>query len=246
MSDVKNLLTNMDTNGLVGKILGIVGTKHFAAGVLTGGLGTSMLGGGKETLETVAKLGGMALLGTLAYKAVGNYQQQKATGVQQSMLGAVKASATEIVSQTGNLLSGITGEQKTAPALSPEPLTPNPDLSLAILRAMIGAAKADGHMDANESQKIFSQIETANVSSQEKMLLMQEIANPLDLRLIAQASQTPQDAAQIYLAALLVCENRKPSEQDYFSSLAAALRIDPALAGTLQDELNKASVQKAA
>lgn len=243
MSDVKNLLANIDANGLVGKILGVVGNKNFAAGLLTGGVGTSLLGGGKETLETVAKVGGLALLGTLAYKAVGNYQQQKAAGIQPSIIGAVKSSATDIASQTGTLLSGVMGEQKVTP---PASIQTSPDLSLAILRAMIGAAKADGHMDAAESQKIFAQFETANVSPDEKMLLMQEIANPQDADVIAKAARTQEDAAQIYLAALLVCDSQNSAEQDYLSRLAAAMKLEPALAGTLQEEMNRASAQKAA
>jgi uncharacterized membrane protein YebE (DUF533 family) len=94
MLDAKNLLATIDSNGLVGKMLGGMATKNFAAGLLTGGVATSLLGGGKDTIETVAKVGGLALLGTLAYKAFGNYQQQKAAGGNASVVDAVKQSAT--------------------------------------------------------------------------------------------------------------------------------------------------------
>ena len=73
MLDVKSLFGNIDSNGLVGKMLSGMATKNFAAGLLSGGVATSLLGGGKNTVETVARVGGLALLGTLAYKAFGNY-----------------------------------------------------------------------------------------------------------------------------------------------------------------------------
>ena len=77
MIDTKKLLANIDTNSLVGKMLGGMATKNFAAGLLTGGLGSTLLR--KDGVENLAKMGGLAVLGTLAYKAYGNYQQQKST-----------------------------------------------------------------------------------------------------------------------------------------------------------------------
>lgn len=246
MLDAKNLLANIDSNGLVGKMLGGMATKNFAAGLLTGGVATSLLGGGKDTLETVAKVGGMALLGTLAYKAFGNYQQQKATGGNASVVDAVKTSATGMVGQAGGLISGLLAGKAAQNAALPATAPVNSDLSLAIIRAMIGAAKADGHMDAVESQKIIGQLESAGVGIQEKALIMQEMANTQDVNNIAAASKTPQEAAQVYLAALLVCDSQCTTEQQYLASLANALRLEPAFTHSLQQELLAMSQQKAA
>ncbi len=240
MLDAKNLLAGIDSNGLVGKMLSGMATKNFAAGLLTGGVATSMLGGGKNTLETAAKVGGLALLGTLAYKAFGNYQQQKAAGGNASVVDAVKQSATGMVTQASGLFESIMGGQQpqtTQPQALPAPAQINPDLSLAIIRSMIGAAKADGHMDAVESQKIMGQLETAGTNAQERALLMQEVANQPDVQLIASAARTPQDGAQIYLAALLVCDSQCAREQEYLGNLAAALKLEPAFTASLQHEL---------
>jgi uncharacterized membrane protein YebE (DUF533 family) len=122
----------------------------------------------------------------------------------------------------------------------------NPELSLAIIRAMIGAAKADGHMDEAESQKIMGQMEAAGTNSQEKILLMQEIANIPDVRVIASAASSPQDSAQIYLAALLVCDSQCEREQQYLTSLAAALKLEPAFTANLQRELLSMQAQQPA
>jgi len=239
MLDPKNLLANIDSNSLVGKMLGGMATKNFAAGLLTGGVATSLLGGRKNTVESIVKVGGLALLGTLAYKAFGNYQQQKAAGGPGNILDAVKNSAQDMTLQGKGLLSDLLGgAQGPAAALpAPEQGQTNPDLSLAVIRAMIGAAKADGHMDAAESQKIIGQLEASGATAQEKALLMQEIANTQDVHVIARGAATPQDGAQIYLAALLVCGSQCEAEQKYLASLGDALKLEPAFTANLQREL---------
>jgi uncharacterized membrane protein YebE (DUF533 family) len=248
MLDAKNLLAGIDSNGLVGKMLGGMATKNFAAGLLTGGVATSLLGGGKDTVETVAKVGGLALLGTLAYKAFGNYQQQKSAGGNVSVVDAVKHSASGMATQAGGIISGLlAGNQPPSASLhAPTAAPANAELPLAIIRAMIAAAKADGHMDVAETQKIMGQLESAGVGAQEKALLMQEMANTQDVNSIAAAAKTPQEAAQIYLAALLVCDSQCVREQEYLASLAVALKLEPAFTASLQQELLAMSQPKAA
>lgn len=257
MLDPKALLGNVDSNGLVGRMLSGMATKNFAAGLLTGGVATSMLSGGmarsvlggaKDTAETVAKVGGLALLGTLAYKAYGNYQQQKAAGGQASFVNAVKQSAGGIATQASSLFSGLLGNAATPSLPSPAPTqaASNADLSLAIIRSMIAAAKADGHMDASETQKIMGQLEAAGVGAQEKALLIQELANTVEVTTIAAAARTNEEAAQIYLAALLVCDSQCQAEQAYITSLAQALQLEPGFTASLQQELLSMSQAQAA
>lgn len=248
MLDAKNLLAGMDSNGLIGKMLGGMATKNFAAGLLTGGIATSLLGGGKNTVETAANVGGLALLGTLAYKAFGNYQQQKAAGGNASVVDAVKNSATGMATQGSNLISSLLSGNQPQSASLPASFaaTTNSELPLAIIRVMIGAAKADGHMDEAESQKIMEQLESAGVGTQEKILLMREMANTPDVNSIASAAKTPEEAAQIYLAALLVCDSQCAAEQRYLSSLSGALKLEPEFAASLQQELLNMASQKAA
>ncbi len=237
MIDTKKLLANIDTNSLVGKMLGGMATKNFAAGLLTGGLGTTLLR--KDGVENIAKMGGLAVLGTLAYKAYGNYQQQKASTGNASVTGAVTQSAQGLLAQAGGLLSTLGAQMGTAVADNPSAPAVNasPDLAIAIIRAMIGAAKADGHVDASESQKIFGRLETAGISPEEKMLLMQEMANTPDVNEIATHVKTPPEAAEVYLAALLVCDSQCAREQEFLSALAGTLRLEPAFTVSLQQEL---------
>ncbi len=253
MLDAKQLLGNIDSNGLIGKMIGGMGTKNFAAGLLTGGVATSLLGG-KDTLESAAKVGGLALLGTLAYKAYGNYQQGKAqagsTGVAApSVLDAVKQAGGQMAQQASALASSAKQAIHQATATStPQATQPQvrPEFTLAVLRAMIGAAKADGQVDDVETQKIMGHLEQQGLSADEKMLVVREMGNTPDVAQIASAAQSPEETAQIYLAALIVCDVTCIAEQAYLANLAQALKLDAGFAQQLQLELQSAQSSQAA
>lgn len=247
MIDPKNLLATMDSNGLVGKMLSGMATKNFAAGLLSGGVATALLGK-SDVVEGAAKLGGMALLGTLAYNAYNNYQQTKASGGNASVVGSVKQSAQGMMGQASGLLSGLMAQvqapqQQAIAQTQPEM---RPEFALAVIRAMIGAAKADGHVDAAETQKIFGHIESQGLSSNEKSLLMQEMANTPDSASIAAGVQSAQEAAQVYLAAVLVCDSQCAAEQAYLAALAESLKLDAQFVNGLQQELLAMRPQQAA
>ncbi len=252
MLDPKALLGNVDSNGLVGKMLGGMATKNFGAGLLTGGIATALLGK-SDIVEGAAKLGGMALLGTLAYKAYNNYQDTKALGGNASVVGSVKNAGQGMLGTAQGLLAGLMGGQAAAGAQTaaaahaalPAPSV-SPEFSLAVIRAMIGAAKADGHVDAAETDKIFGQIEGQGLNAQEKSLLMREMANTPDVASIAAAAKTQEEAAQIYLAATLVCDSQCAAEQAYLSSLANSLKLEPQFTQALQQELLAMKQQQAA
>lgn len=152
--------------------------------------------------------------------------------------------ATQATSLISCFLAGNQAESGAQPTAAE--VKANSELPLAIIRAMIAAAKADGHMDEAESQKIFGQLESAGVGAQEKALLIQEMANTQDVNSIAVAAKTPEESAQIYLAALLVCDSQCVREQDFLASLAKALKLELAFAANLQQELLTMSQQQAA
>lgn len=241
MLDAKSLLNNVNANGLVGKMIGGMATKNFAAGLISGGALTSLFGA-KDTVETVAKVGGLAALGTLAFKAFNNYQQTKATTGQANVMDSVKTSAQGMFAQASGILSSVMGQganpqqaEENNPLLAQ--MDSNPEMSIAIIRAMIAAAKADGKMDDAEIQKIMGKFDAQGIDSNEKAFLMQELANTPDISAIASAAKTPQEAAEIYLAALIVCDSQCAKEQEFLSSLATAMNLEAGFTQTLQNEL---------
>ncbi len=244
MSDITSLLSKIDTNGLVGKMLGGMATKNFGAGLLAGGLATSLLGK-SEIVEDTAKIGGLALLGTLAYKAYNNYQQGKQSGQAIGAVDAVKSAGQGMFAQASSLLAGLTAPQQQQAAVA-APQQASPQLALSIVRSMIAAAKADGGMDDQETQKIMGHIEAAGLSAQENMAMMRELASTADVATIATGAQTPEEAAQIYLAAVLVCDSQCANEQAFLASLATALKLDPAFTQSLQQQLLSLNTAQAA
>ena len=192
--------------------------KDVLLGAGGGAAATAALGmllGNKRHTKMAGKVvtyGGLAALGVLAYKAYGNWQQQQ-----------------------GNIAA--TREPQTVDRL-PEPQVEQH--SQAILRALIGAAKADGHIDAKERQLIETEISKLTNDAQLKRWFEQEMNKPLDPLEIAAYATSPELAAEMFLASVLVVDEESFMERSYLQELAKQLRLDPAL----QDEL-RAQVEHA-
>jgi uncharacterized membrane protein YebE (DUF533 family) len=98
-------------------------------------------------------------------------------------------------------------------------------LGTAVLTAMIAAAKADGHVDQAESQKIFGQMEQAGLTGEEKAFLLGELAKPLNIEDVAKHATTPEVAAQLYTASAIIIDQVNDRERDYLGMLAQRLNI---------------------
>ncbi|MEI2420227.1 DUF533 domain-containing protein, partial [Arthrospira platensis SPKY2] len=94
-------------------------------------------------------------------------------------------------------------------------------MGLAIVRSMIAAAKADGHIDNAERERIFGQISQLGLGAEEKAFLFDEIARPLDIDAIVALGVSPQVSIDIYTASLLAIEVDTPAEKAYLQMLAA-------------------------
>jgi uncharacterized membrane protein YebE (DUF533 family) len=212
------------------------------SGVATGVV-AGMLGGGlarRAGLGGVARIGGLALVGTLAYQAWQRYQQQ------QAQLAPDQRGQGGLRSTIGGVLSNLPGVgdlmNSQAPANSPfasaEAPTPQQNqLGVALLTAMISAAKADGHVDQVESQRIVGQMEQAGLSSDEKSFVLSELAKPLDIEDVVKHAETPEMAAQLYTASALVIDEANAAERDYLSTLAQRLKLDPAFVDELKRQM---------
>ncbi|NVD06055.1 tellurite resistance TerB family protein [Vibrio sp. JPW-9-11-11] len=107
------------------------------------------------------------------------------------------------------------------------------------LKAMIAAAKADGHVDQVEMARIESAIEQSGADQQVRSLVHQELNKPLDPIEIAQLATTPQQAAEIYLASLIVIDEQNTMEKVYLNELAKQLKLQPEVIEQLHLQLNQ-------
>lgn len=209
MLDAKNLLSQFVGDG-----------GSFAKGAATGGLVGLMVGGKKtrKMAKNVAMYGGMAAVGALAYKAWQNHQSGQ------------QAAPTAAPAQPAAVPQPVAlPPPPQSSAFVPQSASDEQNLARALLRAMVAAAKADGHIDADEQRSIFERMDSLPLTSDDKAFVMDELRAPLDVNAVADAAQNQEQAAEIYAASLLAIDPDGPAERGYLGMLAARLRLDQGL-----------------
>ena len=213
--------SNQQSSGGLSDLLGGAG-KNGLGGLLSGATGGALAAGAMGLLlgnKTARKIGGQALtygglaaLGVLAYKAYGNWQSQQ-------------AGAPQGEPQTLDRLPAMQAEQH----------------SQAILRALVAAAKADGHVDSRERELIEGEFSKLDNDPQLQHWLQAELNKPLDPAEVARAASTPEMAAEMYLASVLLVDEEHFMERAYRDELARQLKLDPALKAELEAQVRQIS-----
>jgi len=185
----------------------------FGGGVATGGALGLLLGNKKarKVGGKVAMYGGLAALGVIAYKAYNNWQAQKA--------------------QTAY------SEPQTIDRL---PAPQVEEHSMAILKALVAASKADGHVDVKERQLLDQELDKFSNDMELRRWFESELNKPLDPADVARASKTPEMAAEMYIASVLIVDDENFMERSYLEELARQLKIDPALKVELETQVREA------
>lgn len=207
------------TDSLGGLLKGAGGSGASLGGFLSGAGGgalAALLVSNKSARKLGSKAityGGLAALGVIAYKAYSNWQSNQAAG--------------------------------TAPAAEPQTLDrlPAPQVELhsqAILRAMVAAAKADGHVDERERQLLGEQLNKLPADQGElQQWLHNEINQPLDPAAVARAASTAEMAAEMYIASVLMVDEEHFLERAYLDELARQLKLDPGLKVELESQVRR-------
>ena len=194
-------------------------------GAALGGLAGLFLGSktGRKLGGSAIQMGGVAILGGLAYKAWQNWQAQQAG----QTIRSGGSNQDRIKSAEGTIFLPTQAAERN-------------ELSLTLLSAMISAAKSDGHIDAKEQERIFAKIDEGDLSSDEKGFLMDQIRKPLDIDAIAAKATTAERAAEIYAASLLAIDPDDPRETEYLNVLASRLKLDGRLRHSIENEIRAA------
>ncbi len=173
----------------------------IGAGVLAVLLGT---GAGRKLTGAALKMGSVAAVGGLAYKAFQNWQ-----GVHSGKPITSDSSADQ--------LDGDAAENR----------------SLTLLRAMIAAAKADGHIDEAELDAIQKQLSTMSLDGDTLEFLQAELTKPVSAAEIAAAADSPNAAAEIYLVSRIIIDETNAQEKAYLAELAKYLKLKDTLVAEL-------------
>jgi len=181
-------------------------------GALAAGAVAILLGtkGGRKLTGTALKVGGLAAAGGIAFKAYNEWQAKQ---------------------------KGATIVDTGTPIIDLEEAEAN-KRSEAIVKAMITAAKSDGHVDDEEQKLISLKIGSLGMEQDITSFLMKELNKPMDVAEVVASSDSPEAAAEIYLASAMVVDLDAPDERKYMDSLAAGLEIDAALAKELEAKVS--------
>lgn len=207
-----------DLGGPLGGNLG-----GIAGGAIAGTLASVLLGGKKKSLPmsgSAMKLGGLAILGGLAYKAWQNYQQTN------------QAPPTTAPLPQAGPVQVAPPPQETA--FAPSNSSEEEKLGLLLVRAMIAAARADGHIDGAEIAKIREALKAANADGDEQAFLIEHLGKPDDLDAIAAEARGPELASEVWLAARLAIDPDAPAERQFLETFAQKLGLGAPLVAHLE------------
>ena len=179
----------------------------YGTGAAVGGALGLLLGSrrGRSLGGKALKLGSIAAIGALAWKV---YQDHQAA-------------------QARPAPAGVPGfEALPAPQLELH--------SQAMLKAMIAAAKADGHMDERERGLVEAELSRLDADPATRRWVEDELRRPVDPAEVARVSAGPEMAAEIYLASVLVVDETTTMERAYLDELAQQLKLAPELKADLE------------
>jgi uncharacterized membrane protein YebE (DUF533 family) len=185
-------------------------------------------GTGRELTGSVLKLGGLAAIAGLGYQAYKNWQAGKE-------LQPVDAS------------TAATAEPELLPPPSDssfhtESAANSADFAVILVRAMIAAARADGHIDDVEREAILGKVRLAGLSADAQAFLEQELANPVDLDAIIAAAQTESQKVELYTASRIAIEPDSRAERGYLDLLAGRLGLADGLVDHIEATVASAKV----
>lgn len=193
----------------------------FAGGAVAGGILGLLMGNKKmrKMAGGVLGYGGAAAAGAVAYKAYENWQQGKAVAT------APVVTVADVARVDPRFLPA------SAPAADGQPF------QLALIHAMIGAAKADGHIDAQEQKVLFEQVEKLGLDAESKAFVFDALARPADLAAIAASARGIEQASELYLISRIAIDPDHPAERAYLEALGHRLNLPAELIAHLEHQV---------
>jgi uncharacterized membrane protein YebE (DUF533 family) len=232
MFDPKKLLDDL----LGSQVPGGQGTVRDKAGqaielarnnpLATGAIAAVLLGtgAGRAIGGTALKAGGLAAIAGLAYKAYQNYQQ-----------GNQPAEAA----RQGPELLPPPSDTSFHPSQAPQG---EAEFALTLVRAMILAARADGHIDDAERAKIGDRVKLAGIDSEASQFLAAELERPFNLDELVASARTDAQRVELYTASRLAIEPETRAERGYLDMLAGRLKLPDALVDHVEATVSAAKV----
>ena len=236
-----------DLGGLLGNLMG-------GGGGAAGGSMQDMLGGllGGSAGGRGASAGGG--LGGLLEQLGGGTQGAGGTGGLSDILGKLAGGpgASGVLGGLAGALGGGSGGNNASfgevlnsqfDQTPQDPIPPSPDQEAAaalMLRAMIQAAKSDGHLDEAEQEKLMGQL-GGDIDAAEAQFLKAEMRRPVDIDTLV--SDTPDELRpQVYAMSLLAIDLDNQKEAEYLHGLASAFGMDARAVNEVHEKMGVPSL----
>jgi uncharacterized membrane protein YebE (DUF533 family) len=221
MKELQKLVGSLNKSGALSGFLG---------GVAGGGLTSLMTGKSKKSSKTALKYGALAAVGGLAWKAYKDYSQN----AQQSQ---DKAAYDNAMQKRNSKHFDFSPNHMAEHSFNDVIDDDSCDGQLLLMRAMIAAAYADGHIDEQERQRIFNRVETMTLSVNEKAMLFDELRKPLSLTELVAAVPNAQTGIEVYAASASAIDLSQPASVNYLQQLANQLCLPRALVDSIHQQL---------
>lgn len=186
----------------------------FSPGDLLNSIGKVVLGGSGGAGNSSMGAGANTIFGALAAQAL---------AMAKRLMSGDNSAAESHSLDVDDATAVIAGLRKPANAREEQQVR---DIATLTVRAMINAAKADGRIDAKETERLVGKMREDGVTDEEQRFVMDEIRKPMDTDAIVRAVPNQQVAAQIYTASLMAIDVDTDVEKRYLQELAGKLGLN--------------------
>ena len=201
----------------IDKFIDSPNAKSALSGFLGGAAGGALISAftNKKSAKKLLKSGGLVALGGLAYHAVQKYRD-----------GQQPASEAQPVATSAPAVAAIAPPQ-------PELLAEHAPL---LLKAMVAAAHADGHLTAEEQTKIWRKAANDGLSGDALNALEQLLHNPPSIEEIRAEATDLDTRLEVYSASLLTLDEQCADGRAYLARLSAELQLPQPLVAVVHEQ----------
>lgn len=183
---------------------------------------------GRSVTGTAVKLGGLAALGGLAWKAWQDYRGGGPGGGAQPVETNAPAELPAPPADSGfQMGSGAEGEEEFA---------------LTLIRTMIAAARSDGGVDNDERKRILDRLTLSGLGADAEAFIAEELAHPAAPEALAAKAETDAQRVAMYTAARLAVDPDTHHERAFLDGLATALKLPAPLVNHVEATVENSRV----
>ena len=230
MINVNKMLASLSRSGMMKGSGG-----SLLSGGLAGGLAGSLMSkSGKKTGKKALKMGALAAVGGIAWKAYKSYSEKQARD------RAFNQGKYQEYDRTSGQGFAYAPDALSEDQFNDVVQENNTEGQMLLLRAMVSAAHADGHIDQTERMKIFDQVDGMDLSPEDKASLFDEMRNPMSLDDLVASVPCSEAAAEVYAISALAIDLSANESRIYLNKLAQLLCLPAELQSALESSAHDA------